>query len=816
MLKNYLLLALRNLLKYKLYSFINITGLAIGIAFLILIYLHVDYEHSYDSFHKDINNLYRLYYQMEEPSDHEGDSHFMGMPKDGTTVKFTYLPYPLANTLVEEVPGIEMSSMFIGNNGIYRYGDKAFKEDITYVRKDFFKMFSFPLIKGTPETVFEQLNSVVITKDMVEQYFPEEDPYGKTISIETADTNRLFTITGIIETPPANSIFEFKFLLPVESNPRYDFFMSKWNAFNGSVFIKTDDNADLLVLEEKLKTISDKYLTEHVQHYRERYKYDDDYEFFWLKAEPLRDAYLNDEIQWFKSSSPVYSYILSGIGLIILFIAASNFITLALTGVSSRNREIGIRKVCGAGKKQVAMQLYVETQVIVVISLLLALVFVEIVLPYFNQFTGSAISFNLFGRPSLFIPILLIAIIIGLISGGIPAIVMSRQKPILSLKQGVSFSLFPNFAKVIVLFQFILFSFMISASLIMSEQMRYITEKDLGFDKEHLIAIRTMTGTDEEGEKLLEEFRTQMANETGIQGITGTSTSFGQGWSATWFSINDKTMSTYLYRIDTAYASVLGLEIVQGSDFSEAQLSDMNSACLINESFRDELGIENPVGEILPIDDDFQPQVIGVVKDYHFLNLKQKIGPVCLFPNPVRGSINNIIIKVDKGSYQSTIDHISDVWKKIAPGKPFQWSFVEDDLNRKYEKTANWLSIMSYSTGFAVFIACLGLFGLSGIQTVRKAKEIGIRKVLGASVNSILLLLNKNILILILLALPVSIPISWYIMGEWLSAFTYKIEPDFGIYLITGAIGIFITVATISYHSIISAIANPVDVIRDE
>lgn len=810
MLSSYFKIAIRSIQKRKLYSFINAVGLSIGIAFCILIYLFIQDEKSFDQFHSNKDRIFRM-----EEKGYERWSEDKEYPYRHSA----YLQVGLKQALKDELPEVELATRYnSGARGIVRYGEKVFTEKLTYVDADFFKMFSFPLISGNIDQLFKNKHEVVITPEIAEKYFNDEDPIGKTMDIDYNGV-ATYTVTGIIEKAPANSSLSFEILIPQENRPFYERNLTQWGNYSTPTFVQLTKGADMHQFRENIDKVVEKYLAEDIQKWRERENIPEDIKLLEIQYSNLSDIHLKTLVSWQKVSDPQYSLILGGIAVLILLIACINYISLALTTSTARRTEVGIRKTAGAQKNQLVYQFGFESIVLALISMIIGLGLVALFLPSFNAFTNKAITLTGVDVLSLTSVSFGLALLIGLIAGSYPAFFLSSFRPAQVLKGGFTAKLSASFTKPLVVLQFALSAFLIISSVIMYRQMQYITTKDLGYNDDQVLSIPTQTGFNEEGNKLVNRFRNRTELEPAVVSVAGTSSSFNQGWSRNGYTINGEQKLAYVYVADPFYIPTLRLTLRQGRNFDPAIASDTN-AIIVNEALVRDMGWENPLEEFLNWQEDstsMGAKVIGVVKDYHFLSLEREIEPMFLTMDKKNaGFMTTMLVKINGTDIPEAISKVRGAWMEMAPDKPFDYTFIDEDVARQYESYQRWMNIMGLSTAFAILISCLGLFGLAGINAMNRTKEIGIRKVLGAELLSIFMLLNRQYIGLALLAFAIAAPLSWYAMDKWLSDFKFSITMGWELFAISMAGGLFIALLTVSYHAIKTALVNPADTLKYE
>lgn len=813
MINNYFKVATRNIVKRKLYSFINAFGLSIGIAFCVLIFLFIRDERSFDKFHVNKDRIYRL-----EAKSYNSFSENPDKPFD----TFAWLQTGMLNALKVEIPEIEMGTRFSASSAIISANDKVFTEKIVYVDADFFRMFSFTLVKGNPEKLFQNKSEIVLTPAIAEKYFGKEDPMGKTMSLQSGDGTELsFQVVGIISPAPANSSLEFQILLPQENRPGYERNMTQFGNFNTPQFVQLAPGTDLTLMKSSVDKVTDRLMAESFKRTRDRATkpIPADVKLFELLFTNLADIHLRKEVSWAKVSDPQYSLILGGIALLILVIACINYVSLALTTSTARRTEVGIRKVVGAQKNQLVYQFGLESVVLALISMVIGITLAVLFLPAFNMFTQKGIALDLGTAAQLVGVSFVITMIVGVLAGSYPALFLSGFKPTAVLKGRFTSKLQAGFTRPLVVLQFALSAFLIISSVIMYRQMQFVTTMDLGYNKDQIIVVPTQYGWTDASDKLVAWFREVSGREPSIISVAGTTSSFNQGYSRYGYKIKDENKSAYVYAADPYYVPTLGIEILQGRNFDLAIQSDSN-AVIVNEALVKDMKWTDPLNEYLNWKEDtasIGAKVIGVVKDYHFLSLEEQIEPMFLSMDKEGvGQMMAMMIKVGPTDLPGSVEKIGKIFKELAPEKPFDYTFLDEDVARQYESYQRWMSIMAFATGFAILISCLGLFGLAGINAMNKTKEIGIRKVMGADIRSIFILLNRQYVWLSLIAFAVAAPLSYYVMNKWLGDFKFRIEMGWELFAVSMATGLLVALATVSYHAVKVSLINPAETLKYE
>lgn len=813
MIRNYLKVASRNIFKRKLYSFINAFGLSIGIAFCALIYLYIQDERSFDQFHANKDRIFRM----------ESKVYNFWQPNPEKPYEYgAWLQTGLQPAMKEEIPEVELATRYSPNEeAIMRYDDKVFTEKISYVDADFFKMFSFPLISGNADKLFTDKFNAVITPDVAEKYFGKENPIGKTIIIDKGEEVS-FTITGIIEATPSNSSISYRVLVPQENRSYYEHNLKNWGSSNVPTFVQLRADADLKKFGTNLEKMTEKHLGERNAKARKEalVPIPDDVKLREFQYSKLTDIHLKKDIGWDKVSDPQYSLILGGIAILIMIIACINYVSLALTTSTSRKTEVGIRKVVGAQKNQLVYQFGFESILLAMISMIIGLILVVLFLPAFNQFTSKEIHLTFTDVMPLFLVSVGITLLVGVLAGSYPALFLSSFRPATVLKGGFTSKLQAGFTKPLVVLQFALSAFLMISSVIMYRQMDFVTSKDLGYDKEQMIVIPTQTGWNKKADKVVERFRIRAQQEPIVMMVSGTNISFNKGYSVYGYKVDNENKDAFVYGVDPNYIPALDLKLAMGRNF-DANIPTDSNAIVVNEALVRDMKWKDPLNEYINWEEDSLSRgskVIGVVKDYHFQSLEENIRPMFLSINTQKvGNLVNILVKLAPGDLPSSIDKLQGIWNEISPDKPFEYTFLDEDVAKQYESQQRWMSITGLSTGFAILISCLGLFGLAGINAVNRTKEIGIRKVMGAEMSSIFILMNKQYVWLSLIAFAIAVPASWYVMTKWwLSDFQFAIEVGWELFAISMISGLLVALITVSYHAIRVALVNPAETLKYE
>ena len=797
MFKNYFKTACRALLHNKIYSFINIAGLSLGLACAMLIMLYVNDEASYDRFHKNVSQIYRIDKQQTKDN---GDLHYNSYTG--------YFPGP---RFAAKIPEIQAYVRFQPGETEIKTGSDVQSQDIYYVDDNFFSVFTFPLIKGSAKTALAESNSIVLTEDMSKKYFGNTDAVGKTMLLKNADKFESFVVTGIAKNCPENSSVKFNVLLPMKVSAEDESNNGNWfNSFL-STFIVLAPNADIKSVQQKMDKAFETDASESINQMRSKYGIRDIGISYVL--EPLAAIHLGKEVDardemLSDKSSTTYSYILSGIALFILLIACINFINLTVARSVKRAKEIGVRKVIGGTRKQLMIQFLSESFMLCLIAFSFAIVIVIMVLPLFNQLSNKVLSFSYLFNARLIIGYIIVFVITGLLAGFYPAAVLSNYNPVQTLYSRFNLAGKNYLQKSLVIFQFTLASFLIIGTLAIFLQFNYLTTQSLSYDDSNLITVKKSQLTRNEAVLL----RQALMNNSNIIDVAPG----GLGSNNTAQVNGDKQINIVIETIDASYLPLLKVPIITGRNFSPDFPSDSIQTVLVNEAFVKQAGWKQPLNQqVTSFENNKTYTVAGVVKDYHYKPLTEQIAPQIFTMNP-NNNYGMVYIKIKPGTETSSLQYIANTFRNLFPLSPFAYNFKQDQNEQSYTAEARWKQIILFSAILTIFISCIGLFGLSVLSAEKRIKEIGVRKVLGASVSSIVSILSADFLKLIFISLVISIPLAWMATSKWLENYPYRITISWWLFASAGLLVILIALITISFQSIKAAIANPVKSLRTE
>lgn len=812
--KNYFKVSWRHLLRQRGFAILNLTGLSIGIAAFLLILMYVSFEHSYDSFHKSADRLYIITDLEYKSGPAEIDSSLLAGQPENSRSNY-WLPLPLGPAVAEEVPQAKHVSRFTTGNAVAFLGDDPMDQAVAFGDEDFFRMFSFDFLEGTPEASLNDRYDVVITREMADRYLGKGAVLGKTIRLSINGEEQDFTVSGVIDALPPNSMFDFEMMVRTEFRPFYEMHLERWNNYNTMTLLEINEGSTEEALLESLEQLKQKYLEDYTARVQERSGLPEDVLAYRLMATPVPEAHLNRFAHMSNTSDPLYSYVLAGIALIILLVASINYISLTMSRSAGRNMEVGMRKSLGATSKHVLTQFLGEAVLIAFLALIIAVGMVLLVMPAFRELTGRELPLDLLLDPRIILVTLAAVFLTGLMAGLYPSLYFSRFKTPLVLKGRSSANIRSGFMRTLVIFQFSLCVFLLVCCFSIYRQMSFILEKDLGFNTDQVVMIKGYPDDFMQGiEDKVELIRTRLSGDPDVEGITGTSLGFARGWSQVGFDVGEKELRALNYRVDPYYLDLLDIKLIEGRNFSTTPGAD-KGAIIVNEALVKEMKWEEPIGQVIPFV-EAGSEVIGVVKDYHARSLENEVQPLILHQTPEADGIHAFYVKLQAGRIPEGLDKVKAAWKDVEPDKPFTYFFLDEDVRSQYKEYLNWRSLLTVSTLFAIAIACLGLFGLSGVNAYNRTKEIGIRKVLGAKVSNLLWLLNRETLFLILLALAIGIPPALWAMSGWMENFSYTVSLDWVFFAMCAAVVTVLAFMSVSYHAFRAATSNPVNSLRYE
>ena len=798
MFRNYLRVTLNNLKKHKSFSLINILGLAIGLACVILITSYVFHELSYDKYHEKADRIYRLRSDLKISGEH------LDIPKTSP---------PMAQYLVENYPEVLNAVRFIPISRMpVRYQNRLFSEDhIFFADNSVFDIFTFPFSAGDSETALKTANSAVLTEALAEKYFGSDDPIGKVLNINNEYD---FTITGVLKNIPKNSHFVFDMLCSFETLAQTESGqMRNWLSINYYTYILLQDGSDFKLLEQKLPEMIEKNVGGLLKAIKGEMA---------VYLQPLTSIHLHSNLMQELSgnSSIVYIYIFVAIAVFILAIACINFMNLSTARSANRAKEVGLRKVMGANRSAIINQFLGESIFFCLISLVLALVLVELSLPFFKSLSGIDLNIG-YLEHSWIIPVLIgLAVMTGVIAGVYPAFFLSSFHPVWVIKgifKAGAGSI--RFRSVLVVFQFFISVFLIIVTIGIFNQLHFMKNKRLGFNKEQIIVISI---SDESTLDSLQPLKEELKKNDSILSVSASShipgqTTYVNPFIPEGFSLQDMQYMGELY-VDQDFLQTLGIELAEGRNFSPDLQTDTQNSVIINETAAYKFGWKDPIGktigDVSASGTIKEKTVIGVVKDFHIESLHKKVIP--LYIGYTTHALNVLAVRIKPERISETISFIEKKMDQFDPNRPFDYSFLDDSFDSQYRSEEQLSRVFSYFTILAIFIACLGLLGLASYAAEQKTKEIGIRKVLGASVPDIMILLSTQFAKWILIANFLAWPIAYYSLYKWLQGFAYRINITFAAFILSALISFGIALFTILYQTTRAAAADPIRSLRYE
>ncbi|MEA5427181.1 ABC transporter permease [Arcicella lustrica] len=794
MLQNYFKIAIRNLQRNKVFSLINIAGLSIGLACCMLIVLYTKDEISYDRFHKNVNQIYRITSTETAP--------------DGKVQKFGITGMMPGPAFKAQLPEIENYVRLQGESYNIKKGNDILVQDALKVDSSFFSIFTFDFIEGSPKTALKDPQSVVISEEVAEKYFGEESALGKTLAINYDDTFQPFTVAGVTKKSPQNSSIKIDLLMPFHREKNHD---DQWINFYLNTFVTLKPLANPKALEAKFANIYAREAKGQLIEAKEKWNFQNTIQY---GLQPFLEVHLSTDFRAANGlkdeSNPMYSYVLIGLAVFLLLIACINFVNLTVARSVKRSKEIGIRKVVGGDRKQLIFQFMGESFVLSLIAFLLAIVLVELTLPIFNTLANKALSLKYLFDAQLITSYFLLFLLTGFLAGIYPALILSSFSPVDTLYGRFKLSKGSFLQKSLVVFQFSLAAFMMMATLILYAQFDFMVKQDLGYNDKNIVEIatgrmnRTETNT----------FKQELLKNPTIENVAPRQ---GGTWN-TLANVNGKKEIIFAIDIvDEDYLSTLKIPMVQGRNFSKDFPSDSSQSILVNEAFVKEAGWKNPIGQTV----DFfsrnrKFQVVGVVKDYHYNSLYETIKPQLFTCHPDMGTFAQLSIKIKPTNTPNSLKFIEKTFKNLRPTQPYIYDFKDQSNQKQYEKEAKWKQIISFSAILIIFISCIGLFGLATLSAEKRTKEIGIRKVLGANALAIVSMLTKDFLKLVLASVVFAFPLAWWSANKFLESYPYRIAIDGWMFALVLVILVLITILTISYQALKSALANPVKSLRTE
>jgi putative ABC transport system permease protein len=806
MIKAYLKTAWRNMQKNKLYAFLNIIGMAVAFTCSILLFLSVYRDFSFDTFHANKDRLFKVYSFSNGPDGPELNAN-MG--------------YPVAPLLKAEAIGIEKTTRVKYGGSKVRCNNKELELSSTMVDNDFFSMFSFPILKGNAINPLASLQNAVISEASAEKIFGKEEALGKTIEVEIDNTWKRLTVTAIIQTRPLNSSVNYNILIRPELSNDYAQDKNEWNHQHHAVYTQIATNTTQAAVENRLRAFEKKYLQPDPVAMKARgYRPDAKGDMTAMRLLPLPELHFNLQVGSNDSVSRSFLYILILTGIVILVIACFNFINLNIGLSFTRTKEMGIRKCLGADKKQVWLQILGESLFTAMLSMVLGLAAVILLIKGFNQIFLTKIDASLLYKPVIILLLVAILLLVSFFAGSYPAFIMTKLKAVEILKGKITIRTNRVFRNGLIVAQFVIASILICTTIVIYKQFQHLRTAPLGYSTAALISIPIYDEAN--GKELIHQMRTRLASQSSIVSVSGSSVNLGIGQdkssskSTSGFEYNGRQVRTNIMDADYDLLKTLSILPKQGRDFSTDYTADSTNTVIVTESMAKQLADGNVAGLSFYADSS-QPKwtIAGVIPDFHLYSMYEKNEPLTIRLKSGK-SMSYILLRVNSNNPTATMDLIKKTYAQLEPGKDFKGSFVNENIDRWYDNEKRLTQMFSIAALVAIILSCMGLFGITLIVIRQRVKEIGVRKVLGASVAGIATLVSKDFIKPVMVAIVIAIPLAWWIMSRWLQDFSYRINLQWWYFMVTGLVALLIAIITVSMLAIKAAMMNPVNSLKTE
>jgi putative ABC transport system permease protein len=805
MIRNYVKIALRNLRKSKGYAAVNIVGLSVAFCISIFLFLTAYFQLSFDNFHKDGDRIFQAYLFSNDPEKEQRASS---------------MPLPLTPALKTEYPEVEAAARLMNGSSMVEYTGKYFDKQVMLTDPDFLKIFSFPMLKGSAETALNDLSNIVISQNMAKAVFGSEDPIGKQVQLGSEGDKKQYIVTGVLADFPDNSTIQYDAFIRIENHGGYQQQKDHWGAMSHKVYLKLKPNADQVSFENRLKSFTTKYFADNITSLKKQgAKPDERGDIFAVRLQKLANVHFDKDISS-GTASVALVYALIGIASFILLIACINFINLSVARSFTRAREMGVRKSLGALKKQLFVQIWSETSMICFIGFLAGLLLAYVLLPQFNATFKGKLTLEYVFQPAAMAIIFGLFVLVTLIAGGYPAWQMSKFNAVEVLKGKITVKRPGILRNSLIVTQFTLSSLLICCTIIAIQQVDYLRKQPLGFNKDQVISIPV--GNMVNGQEVLHRMRNTLADDPTILGISGSAVNLGIGKdrstsrSVLGFTYKEKEISSDWVSVDYDYAKTLGIKLLDGREFDPAYPTDSLDRVIITETMAKMIGEKDPVGKYFQTDTaGVKYQIIGLIPDFHLYSLKADQKPITLHLSH-SDPVSYIFIRVTPQSLAGAMDKLKAVWKEVAPQAEFTASYMDENTDSWYKEEERLSQIFSLASGVAILLSCLGLFAVALMVIEQRTKEIGVRKVLGASISSIVYTLSEDFVKMVILSILIATPLAWFFMQKWLDNYSYRIEISIWVFVLVGFSAIVIALATVSFQSIKAALMNPVKSLKSE
>ncbi len=806
MFRNYLLLALRNMRKNKLRTFINVAGMAVAFACSVFILLLVYRQLTYDDFEVNKNAIYKVYNYALGPNGEE-----LG----------TSMAYPLTPALKTENIGVEKATSIQTRGKLVRSGEKTLDMSTTMVDPDFLQMFTFPVVKGNAVNPLSSVSNAVLTQNSAEKLFGKEDPIGKSIEVKLAGEWCRLIVSAVVKDFPKNSTIQFSLLARTELDPDYAKISNYWDNLNHPVYVQLKNNVTQQQAENRLRLLAKKYTPDDAGAEKKNgYIADKNGDYHSYRLLPLTQEHFSPGLSNSSSVNKSFLYVLALISCVILLIASFNFVNLNVGLSFTRTKEIGIRKCLGAGKQQIWLQVWGESFIMVFVSMLISIGIVTLLIKNFNDVFDNTMDAGLLFNPIIIAILLLLMIVVSFIASGYPSSVMAKLKTVEILKGKISLKKPGALRNGLIVTQFVIAIVLMCSTIIIFQQFDYLRSAPLGYNTTSLISIPIKN--DDKGKEIVSQMRTRLATQASIVSVTGSDANLGIGedrsssTSVTCFTYGDKTICGQTINADYDFLKTLGIKPTSGHDFSMDYAADTGTTLIATQSYADQFG-KNTIAGFSYYADSSQPKIkiAGVIPDIRLKSFNEQQKPLAIFLNRSK-YMNYVWIKVNTSNLVATMDLIKKTYASVDPGVEFNGSYVNENIDRMYHGEQVMANLFSVAAAIAIILSCMGLFGIASIVIRQRVKEIGVRKVLGASVNGIIALVSKEFIKPVIIALLIAIPVAWWSMNKWLQNYSLRITIEWWVFVLAGVAAIVITACTISFQAIKAAIANPVKSLRTE
>ncbi|MEC7264139.1 MAG: FtsX-like permease family protein [Bacteroidota bacterium] len=804
MIKNYLKIAWRNLTKNKVFTLANIFGLTCAFAVAILLTMTALFELSYDQFHENKDSAYQLYLSNQTPR--------------GPEISVSN-PVPLSPALKEEVAGIKNIARSVSEDVLITYNSKELSLDAEYVDPSFFDIFTYPTLMGNSKNPLPDKNSVGVTEKGAKKIFGTADNViGKTVSLKIGREEQPFTIASVLADTPSNSSIDFEIVVPFENHPEYISSKDRWDSQFHPIYLQLEKGVSVAQFEKNTIPFTALHYKGGIESdIRDGAVPDADGRYKQFHLMPITDRHFASYTTGTAKVDRIFPYMILGIALVIIFIVSANFINMSIALSEKRLKEIGMRKTLGAIKKQLFFQFWLESLLVFAVSVLLGLIASNLLLNPFKTLFNTKASFADVAQPSVIIFFALAIFSITLIAGGYPALLMSRLSTLRALKGKLDLGK-NRLRNGLIVLQFTIAILLITGTLVLHGQIEFMRNKDLGYNKEQVVSI-PLNGK-KNGYSVVDLLRDELKDNPDILSVSGADNNLGKGRdgslssSMMGFDYKGRGVVTNALTVDYDYAKTLDLQLIAGRMFDRDFATDSLSL-VINESMAKQLGDEDPLSMTIPMDDDITYSVIGVVKDYNFQEISRKIQPLTLFMNK-DWDLYYAYVKVAPKNVAKSFDAIKDAWEKVEPQAEFLGSFLDENVDRTFKREKTMATIITSGSILGILLSCIGLFAISMLVVAQRTKEIGVRKVIGASISSVALLLTKDFLKLVAMAFVIATPIAWYFLNEWLQNYATHVSLSPLFFLGAGLLATLIAFITVGTRTIKAASANPVKSLRTE